>query len=203
LAGAGTLVHYGDEKDARGAMTLQFDAGRGTTMRLSQLDIFPGQLDAIFFTHMHSDHTEGFAELVQLRWMLRGHGQAPPASSAWSPYGGVDEAGLPGFYMTAWEAIWVPRDTPKRIIDKLNAAVVDALATPAVASRLTEIGQEIFPRDQQSPDALAALHKADLKKWWPIIKAADIKAEWMPTGRHPPAPDLQRTELGSRRSRTW
>jgi ribonuclease Z len=74
LAGAGTLVRCGDEMDARGAMTLQFDAGRGTTMRLSQLGIFPAQLDAIFFTHMHSDHTEGFAELVQLRWMFNGEG---------------------------------------------------------------------------------------------------------------------------------
>ena len=82
----------------------------------------------------------------------------------------VDEAGLPGFYMTAWEAIWVPSGTPKAVIDRLNAAVVDALATPAVALRLTEMGQEIF-------SALAALHKAELAKWWPIIKAANIRAE--------------------------
>jgi len=74
LAGAGTLVRYCDERDSRGATLLQFDAGRGTTMRLSQLGIFPAQLDAIFFTHMHSDHTEGFAELVQLRWMFNGEG---------------------------------------------------------------------------------------------------------------------------------
>src|SRR5262249_29881532 len=90
LAGAGTLVRYGDERDARGAMTLQFDAGRGTTMRLSQLGIFPGQLDAIFFTHMHSDHTEGFAELVQLRWMFNGEGprlDAVGSSDVTSPGG--------------------------------------------------------------------------------------------------------------------
>jgi ribonuclease Z len=74
LAGAGTLVRYGDGRDARTAMNLQFDAGRGTTMRLSQLGLYPAQLDAIFFTHMHNDHTEGFAELVQLRWMFNGKG---------------------------------------------------------------------------------------------------------------------------------
>jgi ribonuclease Z len=74
LAGAGTLVRYGDERDSRTAMNLQFDAGRGTTMRLSQLGLFPAQLDAIFFTHMHNDHTEGFAELVQLRWMFNSKG---------------------------------------------------------------------------------------------------------------------------------
>jgi ribonuclease Z len=74
LAGAGTLVRYGDEADPSAAINLQFDAGRGTTMRLSQLDMFPAALDAVFFTHMHSDHTEGFAELAQLRWMFDGEG---------------------------------------------------------------------------------------------------------------------------------
>jgi ribonuclease Z len=74
LAGAGTLVRFGDDGDECGAVKLQFDAGRGTTMRLSQLKIGPEQLDAIFFTHMHNDHTEGFADLVQLRWSFNGTG---------------------------------------------------------------------------------------------------------------------------------
>jgi len=74
LAGAGTLVCYGDGTDTSRTINLQFDAGRGTTMRLSQVGILPVQLDAVFFTHMHSDHTEGFAELVQLRWMFDGEG---------------------------------------------------------------------------------------------------------------------------------
>src|SRR5215831_5658314 len=74
LAGAGTLVRYGDETDECGTLKLQFDAGRGTTMRLSQLGIGPEQLNAIFFTHMHSDHTEGFPDLVQLRWSFNGTG---------------------------------------------------------------------------------------------------------------------------------
>ena len=68
LAGAGTLVRFGDESNNCGALKLQFDAGRGTNMRLSQLGVLPGNLNALFFTHMHSDHTEGFADIVQLRW---------------------------------------------------------------------------------------------------------------------------------------
>src|SRR4051812_15729690 len=67
LAGAGTLVRYGDDTNDCGLLKLQFDAGRGTNMRLSQVGVAPGQLDAIFFTHMHSDHTEGFADLMILR----------------------------------------------------------------------------------------------------------------------------------------
>src|ERR1700745_2150672 len=74
LAGAGTLVRFGDDADECGAVKLQFDAGRGTTMRLSQLKVGPEQLDAVFFTHMHNDHTEGFADLVQLRWSFNGTG---------------------------------------------------------------------------------------------------------------------------------
>ena len=74
LAGAGTLVRYGDDANECGAIKLQFDAGRGTTMRLSQLGIGPEQLNAVFFTHMHSDHTDGFGDLVQLRWTFNATG---------------------------------------------------------------------------------------------------------------------------------
>jgi ribonuclease Z len=74
LAGAGTLVRYGDDSNECGAVKLQFDAGRGTTMRLSQLGVGPEQLNAVFFTHMHNDHTEGFADLIQLRWSFHGTG---------------------------------------------------------------------------------------------------------------------------------
>ncbi len=69
LAGAGTLIRYGDESNGCSALKLQFDAGRGTTQRLSQLGITPVQLDAVFLTHMHSDHTEGLVDLMLLRWM--------------------------------------------------------------------------------------------------------------------------------------
>jgi tripartite-type tricarboxylate transporter receptor subunit TctC len=89
----------------------------------------------------------------------------------------VDEAGLPGFYMSAWQALWVPKGTPTGVIAKLNAVIVDALADPALRSRLTDLGQDVFPREQQTPAALGALQKAEIDKWWPIIKAANIKAE--------------------------
>jgi tripartite-type tricarboxylate transporter receptor subunit TctC len=89
----------------------------------------------------------------------------------------VDEAGIPGLYLSSWSGLWAPKNTPKDIVAKLNAAVGDTLADPAVRSRLTDLGSEIPPRDQQTPEALGALVKADAKKWWPIIKELGIKAE--------------------------
>ena len=89
----------------------------------------------------------------------------------------VDEAGLPGFHVSVWTALWVPKGTPRDVIAKLNAAVVDALADPTVRQRFADAGLEIPPREQQTPEALAAHHKAEIEKWWPIIKAANIKAE--------------------------
>jgi tripartite-type tricarboxylate transporter receptor subunit TctC len=89
----------------------------------------------------------------------------------------VDEAGLPGFYFSNWFGFWAPARTTKDIIAKLNAASVDALSDPAVRRRLSELGLDIFPREQQTPEALAALQKAEIAKWWPIIKAANIKGE--------------------------
>jgi tripartite-type tricarboxylate transporter receptor subunit TctC len=71
----------------------------------------------------------------------------------------------------------VPRNTPQEAIAKLDAAAVDALADPTVRARLAQIGQDIVPREQQTPEALAAHHKAEIEKWWPIIRAAGIKAE--------------------------
>jgi tripartite-type tricarboxylate transporter receptor subunit TctC len=89
----------------------------------------------------------------------------------------VDEAGLPGFHVLSWHAIWVPKTTPKSVIAKLNAAVVDTLADPGVRKRLADVGQEIFPREQQTPEALGAYQKAEIEKWWPIIKEFGIRAE--------------------------
>jgi tripartite-type tricarboxylate transporter receptor subunit TctC len=89
----------------------------------------------------------------------------------------TDEAGLPGFYLSYWHGLWAPRGTPKDIIETLNAAVVAALAEPAVRQRLGDIGQEGFPREQQRPESLGALQNAEIAKWWPIIKAANIKAD--------------------------
>ncbi len=89
----------------------------------------------------------------------------------------VDEVGLPGFYISVWHGLWVPKGTPKPIIAKLTAAVQAAFAEPPVRKRLADLGQEIPPREQQTPEALAAFQKAEIEKWWPIVKAANIKVE--------------------------
>ena len=89
----------------------------------------------------------------------------------------TDEAGLPGFYFTFWHGFWVPKGTPKEIITKLNAALVKTLADPETRDRLAKIAQEIFPPEQQTPAAHAAYHKAEIDKWWPIIKEAGIKPQ--------------------------
>ena len=89
----------------------------------------------------------------------------------------LDEAGLPGFDISQWHGLWLPKGTPKNITIKLNAAVIEALADPMVRARLADLAQEIPPRAQQTLEALGALQKAEIEKWWPIIKAAGIKAE--------------------------
>jgi tripartite-type tricarboxylate transporter receptor subunit TctC len=89
----------------------------------------------------------------------------------------VDEAGLPGFYMAVWHGIWVPAGTSKAVVARLNEAIVETLADPAVRKRLGDLGQEIPPREQQSPAVLGAHHKAEIEKWWPVIKTAGIKAD--------------------------
>jgi tripartite-type tricarboxylate transporter receptor subunit TctC len=89
----------------------------------------------------------------------------------------VDEAGLPGFYMSAWQALWAPKGTPRGVIAKLNAAIVEALADSTVRARLAEIGEDAFPRELQTPEALGEWQKAEIAKLWPVIKSAEIKAE--------------------------
>jgi tripartite-type tricarboxylate transporter receptor subunit TctC len=89
----------------------------------------------------------------------------------------ADEAGLSGFFASLWYGLWVPKGTPKEIIAKLNATMVQLLADPTVKQRFEELGIQITPLTQQSPEALRALQKAEAERWWPIIKAANLKAE--------------------------
>ena len=89
----------------------------------------------------------------------------------------VDEAGLPGYHTQMWHALWAPAGTPMEVIAKLNAAAVEALGDPSVRKRLADIDQDIPPRERQTPAALGAHHMAEIEKWWPVIKAAEIKPE--------------------------
>ena len=89
----------------------------------------------------------------------------------------ADEAGLPGFFASLWYGLWVPKDTPKDIVAKLNATMVQVLADPQVQKRFAELGIEITPSAQQSPEALRAYQKAEAERWWPIIKASNIKVD--------------------------
>jgi tripartite-type tricarboxylate transporter receptor subunit TctC len=134
-------------------------------------DLVAGQIDLTFgqaanyLAHVRGGRLKAFAVLAKQRWWA-----APDVPT-------MDEAGVPGFYSSFWHGLWVPKGTPKDVVAKLHAVVVDALADPALRKRFSEIGQEIWPRDMQTPEALAALQKAEIERWWPIIKEAKIKAE--------------------------
>jgi tripartite-type tricarboxylate transporter receptor subunit TctC len=138
---------------------------------LAQQDLMGGQIDLLF--------DQAVSALASVRaGKIRAYAVTANARLVAAPdIPTVDEAGLPGFYMSVWNALWVPKSTPKQIIAKLNTAVVDAMADPTVRTRLGDLGLTIPPRDQQTPEALGAFHKAEIEKWWPIIKAANIKAE--------------------------
>jgi tripartite-type tricarboxylate transporter receptor subunit TctC len=88
-----------------------------------------------------------------------------------------DETGVPGLYMSGWFGFYAPKGTPKDVIAKLNAAMTEALADPAIKTRFAELGLDVASREQQTPDGLAAFTKAEIEKWWPIIKSAGVKPE--------------------------
>ena len=148
---------------------LTFVPYRGTGPAMQEL--LAGRLDLIVDQLSNS--------LPQVRGgRIRAHAVTAKTRSAAAPdVPSVDEAGLAGFHMSIWYGTWVPRGTPKATIAKLNSAIVESLADSAVRRRLGDLGLEITPRDQQTPEALRAHHKAEIDKWWPMIKAAGIKVE--------------------------
>jgi tripartite-type tricarboxylate transporter receptor subunit TctC len=138
---------------------------------LAMQDLLAGQIDIVFdfavtaVPQVRAGTVKGYAVTAKTR--LAATPDVPTA----------EEVGLQGFDITYWNAIWAPKGTPKEIVARLNGVVMDALADPAVRKRLEELGQDVPAREQQTPEALAALEKAEAERWWPIIKAANIKVE--------------------------
>ena len=134
-------------------------------------DLVAGQIDLTFtqvassLPQVKGGQIKAYAVMAPKRWWA-----APDAPT-------FDEAGVPGLYASFWHGFWAPKGTPKDVLAKLQAAVVETLADPGVQQRFKDLGQEIWPRDKQNPQELAAQHKAEIDKWWPIINAAGIKAE--------------------------
>jgi tripartite-type tricarboxylate transporter receptor subunit TctC len=114
---------------------------------------------------VRSDLVKAYAVMAKTRWA-----QLPDVPA-------IDEAGYAGLHVAYWHGLWAPKGTPGEVIARLNAAVVSALADATVKERLAEQGHDIFPRAQQTPAALAAYHKAETEKWWPIVRASKLKAE--------------------------
>jgi len=138
---------------------------------LATQDLVAGQIDLVLadlvtaLPQIHGGTVKGFA--------FTGTSRLPAALEVPT----TDEAGLPGFHTSVWNAIWAPKGTPKHIVARLNAAIVETLTDPATRARLTDLGQQPVPPAQHAPEVLRALHKAEIEKWWPLIKAANIKAE--------------------------
>jgi tripartite-type tricarboxylate transporter receptor subunit TctC len=169
-AGAGSGSHIaGVYFEGLTGLKLQYVPYRGTGPALN--DLVGGQIDIIVDQASNS--------MQQIRGgRIRAYAISDSKRLAAAPdIPTAEEAGLPGFHMTLWNGLWVPKGTPKDAIAKLNAAAVEAMADPAVQKRLNDLGLEVPPRDRQTPAALGAWHKAEVEKWHPIIKKAGIKPE--------------------------
>jgi tripartite-type tricarboxylate transporter receptor subunit TctC len=148
---------------------LQFVPYRGGGPAMQ--DLIAGQVDlniplaAVALPHVRAGKIKAYAVTAKTR--LESAPEIPT----------VDEAGTPGLHISNWHGLWAPKGTPKMAIAKLNAAVVEALTDPTVRTTLADLGQTIYPREQQTPDALGAFQRAEIEKWWPIIKAMNIRVE--------------------------
>jgi len=134
-------------------------------------DLVASQVDFMIDTptlslpQLRSGAIKGFAVMAKTRLAV-----APELPT-------VDEAGIPGLHLLQWNGVWAPKGTPLDIVMKLNAALVRGMAETATVQKLKDLGQDIYPPEQQTPEAFGAFHKAEVEKWWPIIKAANIKGE--------------------------
>lgn len=167
-AGVGSGSHFsGVYLESLIGVKLQYVPYRGTGPALQ--DLMGGQIDVIVDQASNS--------LPQVKaGRIRAYAITSDKPLAAAPdVPTVDKAGLPSFHVELWSGIWAPKGTPKDVIAKLNAAVVEALADPGVQKRFAEVGLDIPPRAQQTPEALGAHQQAEVKKWYPMIKAANIK----------------------------
>src|ERR1700704_5784572 len=169
-AGAGSGSHIaGLYFESVTGIKLQYVPYRGTAPAMN--DLVAGQIDLIVdqtsnsIGQVRAGNIRAYAVTAEKRVE-----SAPDVPT-------TDEAGLPGFHMTLWSGLWVPKDTPKDIVAKLNAAAVDALNDPAVRKQLENLGLQMPPREKLSPEALGDWQKAEIAKWWPMIKAANVKVE--------------------------
>jgi tripartite-type tricarboxylate transporter receptor subunit TctC len=170
IAGVGATGHLtGISFQRQTGTSFQFVPYRGNGPAMQ--DLVAGQIDFMiepmsnFLAVVRAGSVKPYAVTAEARF------------AAASDIPTVDDAGLAGFHASLWYGLWVPKGTPKDIVAKLNTAVVETLADPAVKKRLDELGIETPPRAQQTPEALRAFQKAEADKWWPIIKAANIKGQ--------------------------
>jgi tripartite-type tricarboxylate transporter receptor subunit TctC len=169
-AGAGSGSHIaGLALESAAGVKLQYVPYRGTAPALN--DLVAGQIDIIVdqlsnsINQVKAGNIRGYAVTDTKRAE-----QAPDIPT-------TDEAGLPGFHMTLWSGLWVPKGTPREIVARLNAAAVDALGDTQVRKALETLGLQMPPADQLTPEALGAWQKAEIAKWWPIIRAAHVSVD--------------------------
>jgi tripartite-type tricarboxylate transporter receptor subunit TctC len=169
-AGAGTPAHVsGVYLQNQLGSKFQFVPYRGAGPAMQ--DLIAGNIDLYFdqasnsIAHVRNGSIKAYAVTSKTRLP-----SAPDIPTA-------DEAGLPGFNIAVWHGLWAPKGTPKDVIEKVNAAVREALADPATRLKLSELGQDIPAPEQQTPPGLAAFQKAEIDKWWPIVRAANITAQ--------------------------
>ena len=170
IAGVGATGHLtGISFQKETATKFQFVPYRGNAPAMQ--DLLAGQIDFMI------EPASNFRSLVATGsikpFAVTGKARLP--SSPDIPT--ADEAGLNGFVASLWYGLWVPKGTPKDIIEKLNATLRQLLADPSVERRFADLGIQISPRDQQAPETLRAFQKAEMERWWPIIKASNLKAE--------------------------
>ena len=169
-AGAGSGSHIaGLYFENVTGIKLQYVPYRGTAPALT--DLVAGQIDIIV------DQTSNSIAQVRAGTIRAYAVTADKRVDSAPEIPTTDEAALPGFHMTLWSGFWVPKDTPKDIVTKLNGAAVEALSDPAVRKKLGDLGLDMPAKDQLSPEALGTWQKAEITKWWPMIKSANIKME--------------------------